>query len=192
MRRIFLSRSLFNFRSVTDWGDLGLSLTLLFALVITHWWFPNLRYVTRKFLHLAYHDPISDKYGLGTDDFYVVSFWIVLLTGLRAATMTHVLVPLARWGGVKKRKGRVRFAEQAWLFLYAAVFFSLGMVCVWAFFSRRARSLQLQFQQMIKKGGGGGSANHTTDLSTSFAVLPIGSIYGRCGQAGPTGRLMAF
>lgn len=71
---------------------------------------------------------MTDRYEIGTDDFYVVLYWIVLLTGLRAGAMSYLFIPFARWAGVKKRKGQVRFAEQAWLFCYDTPFFSLGAV----------------------------------------------------------------
>ncbi len=67
-------------------------------------------------------------YTLGQDDIFIVSCWIVVLTGLRAAVMDYALVPIAQAAGIKKQKERVRFAEQAWVFIYSAFFFSLGMV----------------------------------------------------------------
>ncbi|KAI9676122.1 MAG: sphingosine N-acyltransferase lag1 [Caeruleum heppii] len=57
----------------------------------------------------------------------MVFYWIILFTGLRAGVMDFILLPLARWGGVGSKKGRIRFAEQAWLLLYYGVFWSLGM-----------------------------------------------------------------
>lgn len=44
--------------------------------------------------------------------------------------MTYVLLPLAKLVGLKKLKIQVRFAEQAWLLLYYAIFWSVGMVCI--------------------------------------------------------------
>lgn len=102
----------------------GLLLTLAFA----HQCFPGLRRHTQKFFALSYYDPQTEEYGLGTDDVYMVVFWILLFTALRAAAISYVLIPFAAWAGIKRRKGQVRFAEQAWVFLYAATFFSLGMV----------------------------------------------------------------
>ena len=60
----------------------------------------------------------------------MVLYWIVVFTGLRAAVMDYILMPIAQWGGVEKRKNRVRFAEQAWLLLYYVPFWTLGMVSV--------------------------------------------------------------
>lgn len=65
---------------------------------------------------------------MGQDDISMVAYWIVVLTGLRAAVMDYVLMPLAQTAGIEKQKEKVRFAEQAWIFIYYAVFFSLGMV----------------------------------------------------------------
>lgn len=57
----------------------------------------------------------------------MVVFWIVALTGLRAAVMDYILVPVAELVKIE-RKDRIRFTEQAWVVIYGSVFFSLGMV----------------------------------------------------------------
>ncbi|KAI9749677.1 MAG: sphingosine N-acyltransferase lag1 [Lichina confinis] len=114
-------------RACIESHQITLAFVPLLALVILHFSYPELQHRTRKFFRLSYHDPILDKYAVGADDTFIVIHWIFLLTGLRAATMTYLLIPFARWAGVKKRKARVRFAEQAWLFLYDASMFSLGM-----------------------------------------------------------------
>ena len=58
----------------------------------------------------------------------MVLYWIVVFTGLRAGIMDFVLVPFAQRSGVDKKKGQIRFAEQAWLLIYAVAIWSLGMV----------------------------------------------------------------
>lgn len=58
----------------------------------------------------------------------MVSFWIVVFTGLRAAVMEYMLIPLAKKGGAKGQREQTRFAEQAWLWIYATTFWSLGLV----------------------------------------------------------------
>ena len=58
----------------------------------------------------------------------LVFFWIVVFTGLRAAVMEYVLMPIAQMAGILKAKEKTRFAEQAWIFVCAAASFSLGMV----------------------------------------------------------------
>lgn len=42
--------------------------------------------------------------------------------------MDYILIPYAQWAGIHKRKAKIRFAEQAWLLIYYAVFSPLGMV----------------------------------------------------------------
>lgn len=54
-------------------------------------------------------------------------FYICVFTALRAAVMDYVLIPLARVTGVLKKK-YLRFAEQAWAFLYYSTAFSYGIV----------------------------------------------------------------
>lgn len=94
---------------------------------MTHSCFPRARQRTRKFFQLSYFNPATGKYTLGQDDISIVVFWIVALTGLRAAVMDYILIPLAELASIVKKE-RLRFAEQAWVFIYGAVFFSLGMV----------------------------------------------------------------
>lgn len=114
-------------RNLLTFG-LGLSINLVLLLALTHLCFPRARRRTQKFFTLSYHDPSTGQYTQGWDDLSLVSFWIVIFTGLRAGVMDYVLKPCARWGGVDKPKARVRFAEQAWLFLYYSIFWTLGMV----------------------------------------------------------------
>ena len=65
---------------------------------------------------------------MGWDDFYMVCYSIIVLTGLRAAVMDYVLVPLAQMGGVKTKKEKARFSEQGWVLIYDTTMFSLGVV----------------------------------------------------------------
>jgi len=110
--------------------QIGLAVNLLLLLFMTHICFPRARPHTRKFFTLSYYNPLSSKYTLGQDDLCMVTFWIVTLTGLRAAVMDYVLAPIAQASGIKKQKERVRFAEQAWIFIYGTVIFSLGLLVV--------------------------------------------------------------
>lgn len=107
--------------------QIGLSINLLLLLTLTHICFPRARRRTRKFLELSHYDTPTGLYTQGWDDLCLVVFWIVLFTGVRAAAMDYILKPFAGWGGVQKKKARVRFAEQAWLLLYYSVFWTLGM-----------------------------------------------------------------
>ena len=97
-------------------------------LALTHLCFPRARQHTRKFFKLSYFNPSSGKYALGWDDLPLVFYWIVVFTGLRAAVMDYVFVPLAQIAGIEKKKEKVRFAEQAWIFVYPLGIWSLGMV----------------------------------------------------------------
>ncbi|KAI9811574.1 MAG: sphingosine N-acyltransferase lag1 [Thelocarpon impressellum] len=108
-------------------NQIGLALNLLVLLALTHLCFPRARRHTRKFFELSYHDPGTGRYNVGWNDMSLVSFWIVVFTGLRVGVMEFVLIPLAHRGGIRTKKGSVRFAEQAWILIYYCVFFSLGL-----------------------------------------------------------------
>jgi len=58
----------------------------------------------------------------------MVSYWIVVFTGLRASVMDYILTPLAKKGGVKTERDQIRFSEQAWLVVYYLFFWTLGLV----------------------------------------------------------------
>lgn len=107
---------------------LGLATNLLSLLVLTHLCFPRSRRQTRKFFGLSYYNASSGQYTLGWDDIFLVFYWIVIFTGLRAAAMDYLLAPLAQRAGIGKKKEMVRFAEQAWIFIYYGGCWSLGMV----------------------------------------------------------------
>lgn len=107
----------------------GLSINIALLLVLTHIFFPTLRPRTIHYFTLSYYDAETGLYDQGWDDLKLVSFWIIVFTGLRAAAMDYVLTPIARWQGINKRKATIRYAEQAWLLVYYSVFWSLGMVC---------------------------------------------------------------
>ena len=51
----------------------------------------------------------------------------MLLTALRVVVMDHIFSPLAQLRGLKG-KGKVRFAEQAWLIIYAGTSSAVGTV----------------------------------------------------------------
>jgi hypothetical protein len=108
----------------------GLSVNLLLLLVLTHFLFPRARPTTRKFFALSHYDPATDTYTQGWDDLCLVSFYIVVFMGLRAVVIDYVLTPFASWGGIRKKKARIRFAEQAWVLLYDSSSCGLGLVRV--------------------------------------------------------------
>ena len=112
-------------QSLIDYA--GLSINLLALLCLTHVCFPKVRTQTRKFFSLSYHNPDSGKYALGPNDAWMVLYWVVIFTGLRAAVMEYILMPLAKAKIVTKRD-QARFSEQAWLLVYYSIFWTLGMV----------------------------------------------------------------
>ncbi|KAJ5034922.1 uncharacterized protein L3040_008190 [Drepanopeziza brunnea f. sp. 'multigermtubi'] len=107
--------------------QIGLSVNLLVLLSLTHLCFPRARRHARKFFELSYYNPSSGEYRAGWNDAWMVSFWIVVFTGLRAAVMEYILTPLAKKGGAQGKREQTRFAEQAWLWIYASTFWCLGV-----------------------------------------------------------------
>ena len=107
---------------------IGLSINILLIHALAHICFPRARQTTRKFYRISYYDPETGNYAAGWDDLYMVLYSIIVLTGLRAATLDYVLAPLAQWLGASKKKEKIRFAEQAWILIYSSVFWTLGMV----------------------------------------------------------------
>ncbi|OTA00675.1 sphingosine N-acyltransferase lac1 [Trichoderma parareesei] len=108
-------------------NQVGLSLNLLALLFLSHACIPKAREYTTKFFHLSYYNGKTGKYATGFDDAYLIAFFIVLFTGLRAGTMEYILAPLGRLNGISKRKDVTRFSEQAWLLVYYAVFWPTGV-----------------------------------------------------------------
>ena len=106
----------------------GLSVNLLLLHAMAHICFPRIRQTTRKFYQLSYYNPDTGKCAAGWDDLYMVLYSIVALTGLRAFMLDYVLAPMAGMVGIRKRKDKVRFAEQGWVLIYYTAFWSLGMV----------------------------------------------------------------
>ncbi|KAL2023003.1 hypothetical protein VTK56DRAFT_4218 [Thermocarpiscus australiensis] len=116
-------------KQLTRWfvdNQIGLSFNLLALLFLAHG-MPRARDYTAKYFHLSYYNPNTGKYALGSADGYFVLFCVVLFTGLRAATMEYVLAPFAKGQGIAKRKDITRFSEQAWLLIYYAFFWPLGL-----------------------------------------------------------------
>lgn len=102
---------------------------LLALLFLAHTCVPKARAYTSRFFSLQYHNPATGQYGVGFDDVYIISFFIVLFTGLRASTMDYLLAPFAKSRGITLRKGIIRFTEQAWMLVYYSVFWPMGVVC---------------------------------------------------------------
>jgi acyl-CoA-dependent ceramide synthase len=115
----------------------GFSFNLLALLFLAHG-MPRARDYTAKYFHLSYYNRHTGNYGLGWADGHFVLFCVVLLTGLRAATMEYILAPFAKSQGISKRKDITRFSEQAWMSIYYAVYWPLGLVCLRGHLSRPA------------------------------------------------------
>lgn len=117
-------------RNLARWfldNQTGLSFNLIALIFLAHMFIPKARPHTSKFFTLSYYDPATEKYAIGPNDYYFISFCVILFTGLRAGTMEHVLAPLARQWGISKRKEITRFSEQAWMLIYYCVFWTLGL-----------------------------------------------------------------
>ncbi|KAK8145495.1 sphingosine N-acyltransferase lag1 [Beauveria asiatica] len=107
-------------------NQIGLSFNLLALLFLAHAFIPKAREHTNKFFHISYYNPNSGNYAIGVDDMYLIAFFIVLFTGLRAGCMEYMLAPVGRSRGITKRKDLTRFTEQGWLFVYYSVFWTMG------------------------------------------------------------------
>ena len=107
----------------------GLSFNLIALLFLAHICISSAQPYTSKFFTLSHYNPNTGKYAAGHDDFYFITFCIVLFTGLRAGLMEYVLAPLAKLWGISKRKEVTRFSEQGWILIYYNVFCPLGIVC---------------------------------------------------------------
>ena len=108
--------------------QLGLSVNFVLLLGLTHVLFPSLRQTIKAFFTLSY--PLLGRegmYGLGSQDFYLVASCVVYFTALRALILDYVLLPLAGFFGIEKRKGKTRFAEQSHLLLYYWVYWPWGL-----------------------------------------------------------------
>ncbi|KAI3326888.1 TLC domain-containing protein [Xylariaceae sp. AK1471] len=117
-------------KSLTRWllnNQIGLSFNLIALIFLTHMFIPKARPHTLRFFTLSYYNPASGDYAIGGGDYYFIAFCIVLLTGLRAVLMEHVLAPLAKHWGLEKRKDMTRFSEQAWLLVYYSFFWPFGV-----------------------------------------------------------------
>ncbi|KAI0008279.1 longevity assurance proteins LAG1/LAC1 [Xylariaceae sp. FL0662B] len=117
-------------RSLARWfldNQTGLSFNLIALIFLAHLFIPKARPHTSKFFTISYYNPASGAYAIGSDDYCFISFCVILFTGLRAGFMEHILAPLARYWGISKRKDMTRFSEQAWMLVYYAFFWTVGV-----------------------------------------------------------------
>lgn len=108
--------------------QLGLSLNFIILLSMTYLLFPSLRPTTKALFALSY--PAADApmlYSQGPKDMYLVASCVVYFTALRAFMLDYVLIPTAGLCGIGRRKSRVRFAEQSYMLLYYAIYWTWGL-----------------------------------------------------------------
>lgn len=96
-------------------------------LLLTHALVPAARQWTSRFLTLSYYNAATGRYAIGHDDMCLVASCVVLLVGIRAALMRHVLGPLARRWGASKAKDVARFSEQGSMLAYYSVAWPVGV-----------------------------------------------------------------
>lgn len=106
--------------------QLGLSMNLILLIGFSWLLFPTLRGRMAAFYSLAY--PIGQgDFGQGPRDLQLVGALVVIFTGVRAFALDYILIPLASLLGVRRRKPRVRFAEQSYLLLYYCIYWTWGL-----------------------------------------------------------------
>ncbi|PIA18931.1 longevity assurance proteins LAG1/LAC1 [Coemansia reversa NRRL 1564] len=71
-------------------------------------------------------DP-EGRYYRGARDLYFILHWTVVFTYIRVIVMNRLLVPFARWYGVKSARKLTRFGEQGWLTIYYTLSNSAGL-----------------------------------------------------------------
>ncbi|CAM1507606.1 Fc.00g072470.m01.CDS01 [Cosmosporella sp. VM-42] len=121
------NESLKNFAHWFLENQASLSFNLIALLFLTHSCMPKARPFTSNFFRISHYNPSTGNYAIGGGDLYFITFCIVLLTGLRASFLDHLLRPLAKYWGITKKGDITRFSEQAWLLCYYAVFYTLGV-----------------------------------------------------------------
>ncbi|KAK5134167.1 hypothetical protein LTR08_006827 [Meristemomyces frigidus] len=109
--------------------QLGVSVNLILLVGMSYILFPALRSRMSAFFWLSY--PSSKKpgwYDVGERDVYLVGSFIVFFTALRAFSLEYLLMPVAGWAGIGKRKGRARFVEQSYMMIYYGIYWTWGLV----------------------------------------------------------------
>lgn len=88
--------------------QLGISLNLILLVTLTYLLFPSLRERMGAFFTLQYPTKTMGEFSIGPRDVYLVAAYVVLFTGLRAACMDYLLLPLAGLLDIRSKKLRVR------------------------------------------------------------------------------------
>ncbi|KAL4899136.1 hypothetical protein BDW74DRAFT_163929 [Aspergillus multicolor] len=118
------------FRQWVVSNQIGISLTTLSMLLAVHHLYPSLSPYTTPFFQLSYYQPSQGAYIQGWDDIYFVISSVFAFTAIRAMAMEWVFVPWAQSQGLRK-KASIRLAEQGWMCLYYAAFWTVGMY-IWS------------------------------------------------------------
>ncbi|WPH03228.1 Hypothetical protein R9X50_00610500 [Acrodontium crateriforme] len=114
-------------RGIVD-HQLGLSMNLMLLVSLSYALIPRMRDRTSAFFQLSYASPtLQGQYGQGPRDLYLVASFIILFTAVRAFSLGYALMPLAGYCGIAKKKMRVRFAEQAYMMVYYAIYWCWGL-----------------------------------------------------------------
>lgn len=108
-------------------NQIGLAFNLIALLFLAHHFIPKAEPFTTKFFTLAYYNAETGKYGHGVDDGYLLAFFVLFFTGVRASTMEYGLAPFAKSLGIRKTKPLTRFSEQGWMVVYYTVSWVLGL-----------------------------------------------------------------
>ncbi|KAK5111720.1 hypothetical protein LTR85_011765 [Meristemomyces frigidus] len=109
--------------------QLGLSVNLILLVSLSYVLFPALRTRMSAFFWLSYRSSRKPGfYDVGERDIYLMASFIVFFTALRAFLLDYVLMPVAGWAGIDKRKGRIRFAEQSYMMIYYLIYWTWGLL----------------------------------------------------------------
>jgi len=105
---------------------LGMPLTVLSALAITHFTVPQ--EYTRQFFTLSHYNPSNQLYSKGPGDWPFVFTWVLIFTLLRAVFMRFLFTPFFNhFAPHPTRRSATRFAEQAWNVTYYSISFLVGL-----------------------------------------------------------------
>lgn len=109
--------------------QLGLSVNLMLFVGLSYVLFPALRDRMSAFFWLSYRSSRKPGlYDVGERDLYLVGSFIVFFTALRAFALDYILMPVAGWAGIAKRKAKIRFAEQSYMMIYYLIYWTWGLV----------------------------------------------------------------
>jgi len=109
----------------------ALPLAIILAVLATYAANPTASSIAHPLLFLSYPLGGDHMYGKGARDFAFVAFYTVFLSFAREFVMHEVLLPLARFCGVRPRGKQARFMEQTYTACYTAVSGPLGLYAMY-------------------------------------------------------------